>query len=146
LKRWSGTITDTVAIAEGLFTLGAQPRLIGGQDRVTGRIVFPCLAGDSRYDPIPLPHRGKIWSWTVQRFRPKSPPYIGPEAFEDFALAYVELPGALIVEGRLTGIAFDAIRIGIAVETVVIPFAADASGRAVLTYAFAPASEENVDG
>ncbi len=85
-----------------------------------------------------LPRRGRVWSWTIQRFRPKSPPYIGPEAFEAFAIGYVELPDAVIVETRLTGVAFDAIRIGMEMELVIMPFATDATGQPVLTYAFAP--------
>ncbi|CAN5434513.1 OB-fold domain-containing protein [soil metagenome] len=144
------TITDliapeTVAIADGLFTPGAQPCLIGGREHDTGRIVFPCPVGDTRFDPVTLPRRGHIWSWTIQRFRPKTPPYIGPEAFEPFAIGYVELPDAVIVETRLTGMAFDAIRIGMEVETVIVPFATDASGRAVLTYAFALVGEDRSD-
>ena len=57
-----------------------------------------------------------IWSHTVQRFRPKSPPYAGPQAFEPFIVAYVELPGETIVCARLTGIAPEAVSIGMAVE------------------------------
>lgn len=144
---WSGPITDAagldgIPVAEGLFVADPVPHLIGGQDRQTGRIVFPCPVGDPRFAPVDLPPRGRIWSWTIQRFRPKSPPYIGPDAFEPFAIGYVELPDAVIVEARLTGIAFDAIRIGMEMQTVIQPFATDASGRTVLTYAFAPVQED----
>lgn len=144
---WSGPISDVasldgIPVAEGLFVAAPVPHLIGGQDRQTRRIVFPCPVGDPRFAPVDLPPRGRIWSWTIQRFRPKSPPYIGPEAFEPFAIGYVELPDAVIVETRLTGIAFDAIRIGMEMQTVIQPFATDASGRTVVTYAFAPVQEE----
>lgn len=98
--------------------------------------------GDSRFEAIDLPPRGRVWSWTIQRFRPKTPPYIGPEAFEPFAIGYVELPGAVIVETRIVGVAFDAIRIGMEMQTVITPFATDASGRTVVTYAFAPVQED----
>lgn len=143
----SGPINDIatpegIPVAKDVFTTGPQPCLIGGRHRESGRVVFPYPTGDARYDAIDLPRRGKVWSWTIQRFRPKSPPYIGPEAFEPFAIGYVELPDAVIVETRLTGIAFDAIRIGMDVETVLLPFATDAAGRAVLTYAFAPVRED----
>ncbi|MDI1296801.1 MAG: OB-fold domain-containing protein [bacterium] len=134
--------SDPVAIADGLFTPGAQTCLIGGRDRDTGRIVFPCPANDPRFEAITLPRQGRIWSWTIQRFRPKTPPYIGPEAFEPFAIGYVELPDAVIVETRLTGMAFDAIRIGMAVETVTIPVGTNATGRIVIGYAFAPVQED----
>ncbi|MGY0055685.1 Zn-ribbon domain-containing OB-fold protein [Streptomyces sp. LZ34] len=35
---------------------------------------------------------GTLWTWTVQRYAPKSPPYrIPPGGFAPFALGYVEL-------------------------------------------------------
>ena len=51
-----------------------RPRLVGSRDRATGRIVFPAVADEDRFDRVLLPARGRLWSWTVQRFRPKSPP------------------------------------------------------------------------
>ena len=114
-------------IAEGLFTQDVPPRLIGGKDHTSGRIVFPCPPGD-RFDPYPLAREGTIWSFTIQRFRPKSPPYAGPADFAPFPVAYVELGGEVIVEARLTGIANDAVAIGMAVELMPIaldPEAAD---------------------
>ena len=124
------------AIAEGIFTTGAAPRLIGGQDRATGRIVFPRPAGD-RHDAIMLGNRGTIWSWTIQRFRPKSPPYAGPADFTPYAMAYVELPGEVIVESRLTNIAPGAIRIGMDVELVLVPLDPGTEG-SPLIHAFQP--------
>jgi uncharacterized OB-fold protein len=122
-------------ISETLFVAGPPPRLIGGRDRATGRIVFPMPADESRFEAVELPAEGRIWSWTVQRFRPKSPPYAGPEAFEPFALAYVQLGEAVILEGRLSGFAFDALRVGLPCRTVLEPF----GGR--LSYAFAPLAD-----
>jgi len=96
----------------------APLHLMGGRHRQTGRVTFP-YPGDgpgAEFDPVALPTRGTVWSYTIQRFRPKTPPYAWPEAFEPWALAYVELPGAVIVEARLVGVDLDAIRIGMAVE------------------------------
>jgi uncharacterized OB-fold protein len=107
-------------IAEGLFTKENPPRLIGGRNFESGRIVFPCPPGD-RYEPYPLKRSGKIWSYTIQRFRPKSPPYAGPLAFAPFAVAYVELEDEVIVEARLTNVALEDIVIGMAVELTLIP-------------------------
>ena len=126
----------TRAIAEGLFTTDAAPRLIGGRDRATGRIVFPRPPGDA-FEAIALNPRGTVWSWTVQRFRPKSPPYAGPADFTPYAMAYVELAGEAIVEARLTDVALDAIRIGMAVELVLIPLDASVAD-SPLIHAFAP--------
>ncbi|GLS98820.1 hypothetical protein GCM10007897_01980 [Sphingobium jiangsuense] len=133
---------DGIAIAEGIFRATPQPTLIGGRDRASGRVVFPCPADPDRWEPVDLPRRGTLWSWTVQRFRPKSPPYAGPEAFEPFALGYVELPGAVIVESRLAGIDdFGQLRIGMEMELRLVPFARNAQGEDILIYAFAPMRE-----
>ncbi|VVJ22185.1 conserved protein associated with acetyl-CoA C-acyltransferase [Amycolatopsis camponoti] len=43
---------------------------------------------------VTLPAEGVLWTWTVQRFAPKSPPYVPPgDGFRPFALGYVELDG-----------------------------------------------------
>ena len=120
-------------IAAGLWTGETPPRLIGGRRKSDGEIVFPMPNGDSAalHDAVPLSRTGTLWSWTIQSFRPKSPPYDGPEAFEPFALGYVELPGEVIVETRLTRT--DNLRIGMAVELAIIPFDATRN-----TYAFRP--------
>ena len=52
----------------------------------------------------------------------------------------------MIVETRIVGVSFDAIRIGMDMETVIIPFATDASGRTVVTYAFAPVQKDASHG
>jgi uncharacterized OB-fold protein len=108
------------AIAPGLFTDESPPRLIGGRERGSGRIVFPCPAGDN-WEPWPLRREGTLWSYTVQRFRPKSPPYAGPEAFAPWPVAYVELAGETIVEARLANVAFADIAIGMPLELTQLP-------------------------
>lgn len=119
-------------IAPGLFTDGPAPRLLAGRD-AGGRLVFPCPDGAA---PIELGAHGTVWSATVQRFRPKSPPYAGPPAFEPFIVGYVALP-ELVVEARLTGMAFDAVAIGMAV--VFAPVAIDTADGARRVPAFRPA-------
>ena len=130
-------------IAQGLLTDEAQPRLIGGRNLATGRIVFPMPTGGEAalYEPYPLKRTGTLWSYTVQRFAPKSPPYAGPQPFEPFAVGYVELSGEVIVESRLIDIPFDQLKIGIPLQMVLEPFSTDTDGNAVYTYAFAPAQE-----
>ena len=127
-------MTVLTPIAAGLWTDEAEPRLIGGQHRTSGEIVFPMPQGDAatQYEPLPLARRGTLWSWTVQSFRPKSPPYAGPEQFTPFALGYVELPGQVIVETRLTQTG--GLTIGMAMELTIEPFDETRS-----TFAFRPA-------
>ncbi len=124
------------AIVEGLFTDEKPVRLIGGRDRATGRIVFPCPPS-ADFEPYPLSRCGTLWSYTVQRYRPKTPPYAGPEAFRPWAVGYVELPGEAIVEARLTNVALDAIRIGMPLELTQVPLDPDAADP-VLVHAFQP--------
>lgn len=123
-------------IADGLFTDETPPRLIGGKERETGQIVFPCPPGD-RFVPYPLGRTGTVWSFTIQRFRPKSPPYLGPEDFAPFPIAYVELPGEVIVEARLAYIANEDVRVGMTVEFTQVPLDPDAADP-VLIPAFKP--------
>lgn len=134
---------DLVApIAPHLFTFDAhgEPLLLGGRDRETGRITFPAPADEERFETVPLPRTGRLWSWTVQRFRPKSPPYAGAEAFEPYAVGYVQLGETLIVEGRLTGIPFDALRIDLPMRLVTESFGL-ATGEKRMTYAFTRESD-----
>jgi uncharacterized protein len=121
-------------MGQNLFTTDAPVRLIGGRHQDSGRIVFPC-PGDAQFEPYPLSRQGKLWSYTVQRFRPKSPPYKGPEEFEPWALAYVELPGEVIVEARLTGVVFEDIHIGMELELSPVPLGGSSD---LILPAFAP--------
>ncbi len=124
-----------IPIAPNLFTTAPELRLIGGRHRQTGNIVFP-LPLNADYEILELPQHGLLWSYTIQRIAPKSPPYRGAECFVPFAVGYVELPGALIVESRLTDIRFDRLRVGLAMELTTIELAG--SGGVVLSYAFRP--------
>jgi uncharacterized OB-fold protein len=51
---------------------------------------------------LELSGHGTVWGFTVQRFAPKSPPYVVPEGgFVPFAVGYVELPEGVKVEAVL---------------------------------------------
>jgi uncharacterized OB-fold protein len=107
-------------IADGLFTDETPPRLIGGRNHATGRIVFPCPSG-AEYEPYPLKREGTLWSYTIQRYRPKSPPYAGPEAFKPWPIAYIALEDETMVEARLANVDFDGITIGMKLEMFPVP-------------------------
>jgi uncharacterized OB-fold protein len=58
--------------------------------------------GHAAQEPLELGRRGSVWGFTVQRFAPKSPPYVAPEGgFVPFAVGYVELPEGVKVEAVL---------------------------------------------
>ena len=116
--------------------------MLPAPEPASGRLVFtvPGEADPARYQPALLPRDGRLWSWTVQRFRPKSPPYAGPEAFEPYAVGYVAVGDALIVEGRLTGAPLDGFAIGMPMRLVAESFTL-ASSELRTTFAFAPLAE-----
>jgi uncharacterized OB-fold protein len=130
-------------VAPNLFdTDAAGAHLIGGKRKSDGKIVFPLPGGSAAagYEPVPLAREGTLWSYTVQRFRPKSPPYAGVDdggPFEPFALGYVELPGQVIVETRIVVDNFARLKIGMPMRLEIVPFAR-ADGREVSSYAFRP--------
>jgi len=78
----------------------------------------------------------------VQAFPPKSPPYLGPtgDDFVPYGVGYVELPGQLRVEARLTESDPEKLVIGMEMELVIDPLSIDDDGNQVVTYAFAPTS------
>jgi uncharacterized OB-fold protein len=134
-------------VAEGVFTWPSeQPALIGSRCTNCGNHMFPvqsgcpkCTGNDT--EMVELSRRGTLWTWTVQGFPPKSPPYAGnadPATFEPFGVGYVELPGEVKVETRLTEADPDKLQIGMEMELVIVPLATDAEGAEIVTFAFAP--------
>jgi uncharacterized protein len=132
-------------VAKGLFTWqDGLPHLIGSRCRSCGTLSFPQQASCPRCsgedtEVTLLPREGSLWSWTVQRFAPKSPPYAGGETeFRPFAVGYVALDGGIAVESRLTGAAGpDGYQIGMPMRLVIEPFPRS-DGTTVAAYAFAP--------
>ena len=77
----------------------------------------------------------------MQGFPPKAPPYAGdvdPKTFKAFGVGYVELPGQLKIESRLTEADPEKLKIGMEMEMVIVPLSTDANGNEVVTFAFAP--------
>jgi hypothetical protein len=124
-----------------LFATTPYLRLLGGRHRQSGQILFPRPQISEDFESVELPHRGTLWSYTVQRFAPKSPPFRGAEPFEPFAVGYIELPGAAIVESRLTDARFEDLRIGLPMELTTLVLRKDADGTEVLMFAFRPQAE-----
>jgi len=134
-------------IADGLFTWPSEePQLIGSRCEECGAKTFPAQGHCPRCTStamaeVLLPRTGSLWTWTVQGFRPKSPPYRGgdtPEEFEPFGVGYVDLDGELMVEARLTENDAERLAVGIDMELVVVPLCRDEDGTELLTYAFRP--------
>jgi uncharacterized OB-fold protein len=78
-------LSGITPVADGLFTADPQaPRLIGSGCRRCGVVAFPRQSACPRCTSLDveerlLARRGTLWSWTIQCFAPKSPPYAGRE-------------------------------------------------------------------
>ncbi|MEN3977113.1 OB-fold domain-containing protein [Emcibacter sp. SYSU 3D8] len=134
-----------VPVQEGLFTWPSDhPQLIARREKKTGRVYFPAIhnyVADEDSEEVLLGTRGKLYTWTIQGFLPKNPPYKGPETLETFkpyGVGYIELPGEVIVESRLTTADPNELKIGMEMEMTIIPFRDDENGNEVVTFAFAP--------
>lgn len=85
----------------------APAALEGSRCPACGNVAFPVASGcqrcgSDRTTSLELSRTGRVWGWTVQRFPPKSPPYVAPaEGFRPFAVGYVELPEGVKVEAVL---------------------------------------------
>jgi uncharacterized OB-fold protein len=139
-------MTTIVAVADGIFDIrDGKPVLLGTRCTNCDNHMFPRQTGCPRclfneQEDVELATRGTLWTWTVQAFPPKAPPYLGPvgEDFEPYGVGYVELPGQLRVEGRLTISDPEQLQIGMEMELVLDPLSLDEDGNQVVTYAFAP--------
>lgn len=86
-----------------------EPVLEGSECTVCGTVGFPASTMCARCatptaQPRPLSREGVVWAYTVQRFAPKSPPYVVPaEGFSPYAVGWVELPDGVRVEAVLEG-------------------------------------------
>lgn len=133
--------SDIIEITDG------DLRLLGGRCEACGETGFgrqdSCRGcGAEAIATVRLADRGVLWSWTIQRFPPPSPPYVpSGEDFVPFGLGYVELPGEVIVEARLTESDPARLRIGMPMRLTGIEVPGESGGTAT-TFAFAPIGED----
>lgn len=116
--------------------------LLASRERTTGKVTFPAMNCDQvdRDELIEISGVGRLWTYTVQRFKPKFPfddgkadsefiPYIvGYVSFEEYDL---------IVEGRIVNVDPSELKIGqeMSICSTVI---AKLQGHDIELYAFAP--------
>lgn len=137
---------NRVPIAEGLFTWPSDnPALLGSRCKQCGIVAFPvaesCMACSGQEVEVEeLPRRGTLWTWTVQQFMPKSPYDSGetPETFKPYGVGYVELPGGVRVEGRLTENNPDKLAIGMEMELLFDTYRTEENGDEVVSFFFKP--------
>lgn len=140
-----------VPVADGIFTMTEDPQLIGSRCDDCGITTFPSQGSCPRCASTAmaeqlLPRDGRLWAWTTQDFPPPSPPYVGATGkdFAPYGVGYVELPGEVRVETRLTVADPAELRIGMAMHLVLLPFGTNADGDEIVTFAFAPSDTGKV--
>lgn len=135
-----------VAFAPDVFTWPSDdPYLIGGRCAECGSVTFPrptscARCGTLAVEPLELPRRGTLWTFTTQEFLPKDP-YEGgetQETFRPYGVGIVQLGDVVRVESRLTEADPAKLHIGMEMELTIIPFRTDDDGTEVMTFAFAP--------
>ena len=147
--RAASELTMQRSIDTQLFEWPSEdPRLLGSECQDCGVITFPRQSScpsccGSKIVPRRLNKTGRLWTWTTQEFLPKAPYALArrPEAFVPFKLGYIELPGEVLVESRITAPEHRALAIGMLMQLTFEPLYIDAAGTAVMSFAFAPMLE-----
>ena len=101
--------------------------LQGSRCTVCGTVAFPASTLCSRCvtptaEPVDLSTSGIVWAHTVQRFPPKSPPYVPPVGgFTPFAVGWVELSEGIRIEAILDSENVDDLHGALVHLTAVVP-------------------------
>jgi uncharacterized OB-fold protein len=117
-----------VPAVEGLFTMGDEPRLIGGKGKSRDSYFFPknmggsdpgCLGDDEREEVL-LSRTGTIWSYTTSSYPPPLPYIVTTNPFEAIVIGAVELDHEkMVVLGQMaTGVTVDDMSIGMRVQLI----------------------------
>jgi len=116
-----------VPAIEGWFRMDeAEPRLLGVRCRACRTCYFPKEAfcrnpscGGAELEEVPLSRRGRLWSWTDNRYAPP-PPFVAKEPFEPYTVAAVELEAEkMVVLGQVVaGVDATRFRVGQEMELV----------------------------
>ena len=137
-----------VPAIEGWFTLDAsRPQLIGTRCKACGTYFFPkesfaCRnprCGGNELEETPLSRRGKLWSFTDNRYPPPKP-YVAPDPFEPYAVAAVELEREkMVVLGQVVkGVSCADLHAGMDMELVLDTLYQDGEND-VVTWKWRPA-------
>jgi uncharacterized OB-fold protein len=117
-----------IPAVEGWFRDGDEPALLGTRCRACGAYFFPretfycrnpaCAGTD--FEEVPLSRRGRLWSFTNNCYPPPAP-YVGPEPFEPYAVAAVELEAEkMVVLGQVVrGVGPGDLEAGMEMELVI---------------------------
>lgn len=144
----SSTGKKQILLKEEFFATPLSPpdqvRLRGSKCRscgtvVLGRSVACPNCGSQDIEEIVLSRKGKIYSYSVIRY-PPLPPYAGPEPFQPFAIAWVELPEGVRILSPLVNCKIDEsgtdLEVGMDVELTIDKVCDDEEGNELMSYKF----------
>jgi hypothetical protein len=127
-------LRERVPAVEGWFTTGEAPALLGTRCTACGTYFFPreqtfCRNPDCssrEFEDVELSRRGRIWSFTDNRYQPPAP-YVAADPFVPYTIAAVELAAEhLVVLGQMVpGVDPSNLRAGQEVELVLGPLYTD---------------------
>ena len=143
--------SEVVPIAPGLFEwLDDGAHLLGSSCRACGEVKFPASSFCPQCcrettETVPLSQRGRLHSFTVQRFKPP-PPYKGPEPFEPYGVGMIELPEGLRVTSVLEESDPANLEVGLEMQLIITKFFEDEEGRDVVAYKFKPIGNDSISG
>jgi len=132
---------------DGWFTTddAGLAHLIGGNCTQCHTYVFPPRANNcpnpacdgDELDQVPLSRRGKVWSYTENRYPPPAP-YPAADPFEPFAIAAVELvdEGLIILGKVVEGTLATDLAVGMEMELTTMPLYTDEDGFVRSVYAW----------
>ncbi len=131
-----------IPAVEGWFTLGDEPRLLGGRCTTCSTVVFPpreahCPNPEcegTELQIVPLSNRGTIWSYTNACYQPPAPYIATTDPFEPFCLAAVELAAEqLVILGQVVeGVTVEDLKVGQEVELTLGTLFSDDDGERIV--------------
>lgn len=145
----AATALDQPTVADSLFrTDAAGAALVGTRCTGCGTHYFPkslsCRNPECAVkvvEEVLLGRRGRLYSYTVQAYRP--PALFRMEPWAPYAIGLVQLPEGLRVLGMLTRCELGDVHIDMDLELVLEPLYRDGSGHDVLTYKYAASGGES---
>jgi uncharacterized OB-fold protein len=135
-----------IPVKEGLFTLpsaGDKGHLIGTKCRSCGEVFFGRTSSCSScqgvdVEQIRLSDSGKLYNYTVLRFKPPAPWKGVSEPYQPFATGFVELPEGVRILSIITDCDVEKLKPQMDMEVVVRKYYEDEAGNDVYTYMFRP--------
>src|SRR4051812_32345459 len=95
-----GILTGDLSQEQTIRLAGSRCKVCGEATLGTSKLCPNC--GSDAVEPIELSHRGRVWTYTVVRYKPPGD-YKGPDPFVPFAMGLIELPEGVRVLAPIFG-------------------------------------------